>query len=268
MVLEQLIATNWVEKKPWHAFLLGFAYAILGIIGAYFIFGANPSYMAVALTAIFILPSLNKLLAMEENVEIREKKFHLKQLFKDHRDIFEIYFFMFMGIMIAYSIVVFVLPNSIVMKLFQSQLATGGFKGHAFSSGLFWSLFMNNLKIMIVVLILSIVYGAGSILFISWNAAVWGVVAGFVAKTISYQNMLLYYFHDFFIRLPHTLLEMSAYIFVAIAGGVVSKAVLREKLYSKKFNHVLTDGLIFFGISLVCVFLGALIESIVLANFL
>ena len=83
MVLEQVFKEKWIEKKPRHAFILGVIYSIVGIFSARLIFGSNPGLMTVAFTSILLIPSLNQLLQHEENVEIREKKFHIKQLFND-----------------------------------------------------------------------------------------------------------------------------------------------------------------------------------------
>jgi len=41
----------------------------------------------------------------------------------------------------------------------------------------------------------------------------------------------------------------------------VSKAVLREKLHSEKFYHILTDALIFLSIGIALVVIAALIEA-------
>ena len=98
MVFEQIFKTSWIEKRPRYAFLLGVFYSILGLASAYFIFGSNPGLMGVAFTSILLIPSLNRLLQDEENIEIREKKFSLKLLFKDHKDIFEIYTYLFFGV--------------------------------------------------------------------------------------------------------------------------------------------------------------------------
>ena len=54
--------------------------------------------------------------------------------------------------------------------------------------------------------------------------------------------------------------EAIAYISAAIAGGVVSKAVIREKLFSKKFHHIITDALILLGIGFVLVIIAGYLE--------
>jgi uncharacterized membrane protein SpoIIM required for sporulation len=264
MVLEQYFTAKWVEKKPRHAFLLGLIYAIVGIISAKFIFGANPGMMTVAFTSILLIPSLNRLLADEENVEIREKKLSLKLLFKDHKDIFEIYIFLFLGIFASYVLFSLVYSVPETLKLFAPQLKVAGITGRAFDPGFFSELLINNLKVMLVCLVLSLVYGAGSILFITWNASVWGVFFGIVAKEAALEasgNPLLFFISTIIPQLPHLVTEAASYFSAAIVGGVMSKAVLREELHSEKFYHIITDALIFLGIGVALVVLAAFIEA-------
>jgi len=91
MVFENLLKVRLVEKKPGVAFLIGFFFSIIGYYSAKLVFPKGLGYMSVAFISVLLVPMLSKLLRDEENVEIREKKFNLKQLFIDHRDIFEIY---------------------------------------------------------------------------------------------------------------------------------------------------------------------------------
>ena len=45
----------------------------------------------------------------------------------------------------------------------------------------FLPIFSNNFRVMIIFLVLSVIFGAGSILFLAWNASVWGVVFAYMA---------------------------------------------------------------------------------------
>ena len=73
MVFEQLFRVTWIERKG-HAFVLGFVYTILGIISARLIFGEYVGLMSLGFTTILLIPSLNALLRLEENLEIREMR--------------------------------------------------------------------------------------------------------------------------------------------------------------------------------------------------
>lgn len=262
MVLEQLFRLNWIERKE-HAFFLGLIYSLVGLISARIIFPANAGMMSIAFTSILLIPSLGVLLRMEENLEIREKKLSLRLLVKDHKDIFKVYTFLFLGIFLAYSITTLLVPELSILKYFEPQLKSAGIAGSAIVDNELLSILFNNLLVFTVSFVLSLVYGAGSILFLTWNASVWGVVFAYFVKVSSPAigiNQFFAFSGSILPFLPHMITEALAYISAAIVGGVVSKAVLREKLFSKKFHHIVTDALILLVLGLFLVLLAGIIE--------
>ncbi len=262
MVFEQLFRLKWIERKE-HAFFLGFFYSIVALISAKLVFPSNVGMMSIAFASVLLIPSLNILLRMEENAEIREKKLSLRQLFKDHKDIFKVYIFMFLGIFLAYSITSLLLPDFAIKNLFSAQLSSAGMSGSALSEKPFADLVSNNLVVFLVCFFLSLIYGAGSVLFLVWNASVWGVAFGFFAKQASSaagKNIAVGFASSILPFLPHMVTEALAYISAAIVGGIVSKAVIREKLFSRKFHHIITDALIFIVIGFSLVLIAGFIE--------
>ncbi|MEM4259638.1 MAG: stage II sporulation protein M [Candidatus Woesearchaeota archaeon] len=268
MVFEQLFSADWIEKKPLFAFIIGISYSLLGIMSALIIFPNDIGIASLAFTSLLILPSLNQLLTLEENVEIRENKLSLKLLFKDHKDIFEVYIFLFFGIFLTYSFLTLVLPDLAVKTFFSTQLSVMNTTGQAiwFNSVFFWQILSNNFIVLFLCIVLSFLYGAGSILFLVWNASAWGSIFAQLAKQtadVTGQNHFIFFISLIAKVFPHTFLEALSYFFAIIAGGVISKAILREKFSSARFNHVLTDGLIFFGIAIAVLIIGAIIEVFV-----
>lgn len=316
MVLEQLFNVKWIENKPRYAFLLGAAYSLVGLISAKLIFSSQVSLMYIAFTALLLIPTLNRLLQDEENVEIREKKFSLKLLLKDHRDIFEIYAFLFFGILLTSAVLSILLSDSLYIldwyrnlslfvfifiifsfallkapipadkrmllflltilisfigmkvlsssnasSLFSVQLKATGLIGKAYESSMFLSILKNNVLVLLACLLLSFIYGAGSILFLAWNASAWGIAIGYSAQSALTQNPFIGFFQTLLPILPHMLTEAASYFSAAIVGGVVSKAVIREKLFSKKFYHIVTDALIFLVLGFILVVLAAYLEA-------
>lgn len=261
-MFEQYFKINWIIRKE-HSFILGFFYTILGIISARLIFPENIGLMSIAFTSILLIPSLANLLKIEENVEIREKKFHLIQIFKDHKDIFKVYTFLFLGIFSAYSLITLFIPSASLLKMFAPQLKTAGITGLATGSGLLFNIIKNNLLVFFVCFVLSIVYGAGSILFLVWNASVWGVVFVFIIKKateLTQANIVINFITKIVPFLPHMITEALAYISAAIVGGVISKAVLRERYGTKQFKHIITDAVIFLVIGILLVLIAGIIE--------
>jgi len=242
-------------------FTLSFSYTAIGIGSALLIFGKNPSLMSVAFIAILLIPSLNALLQYEESQPIRKKKFSISGLFKDHTDIFSIYLFAFMGIFFAYALFALFLPPAAAQHIFSNQLQVAGLAGGAASSADFTSILLNNLVILLACFLLSLVYGAGSILFLTWNASAWGAIFGFVAKqsSITY-NPLVSFGLVILPVLPHLVTEAASYLSAAIVGGVVSKAILKEKLFSKKFNHILTDGVLLLIFAFLLILIAGFLE--------
>ena len=272
MVFEQLFRPRWLEKRPSASFLIGVFYATIGIISAMLVFPQNVGIISVAFTSMLILPTLNRLLSIEELAEIREKKLSLRLIYRDHRDIFETYIFLFLGIMLTYSIFSLLLNELTIVNIFQSQLSLVGVTGEATQLHYadFFSILLNNFKVLLVSFVFSLVYGAGAILFLTWNASVWGTIFGYIAKqaaAVTNQSVILTFFNLFMQVLPHTVLEVSSYLLAIIAGGVISKAALKEKIGSKKFHHVLTDGFIIFTIALLLIILAAYVEVFLFPEF-
>ncbi len=274
MVLEQIFKPQWIEKKPRHAFLLGFIYSIVGAVSAKLIFGANPGMMTVAFTSILLVPSLNTLLAIEEN-QARQKDRHwlLKQLWLDHYDIVEVYFFMFFGIFLTFAVIAFIFPEEVVIGFFKPMFDVIGISGEA-TKLIGWasnigaptvlSIFLNNFIVTIVCLLLSLIYGAGAIIFITWNAVVWGVVIGFFARqallTSSGVNPVTVFITTVGPFVPHMILESFPYFIAAIIGGIVSKAAVREELFSPRFKEIIKDGAGALAVGLVILLIAAIVE--------
>lgn len=118
MVVEQLIKAKWLEKRPLSAFIIGFIYSLIAFLTSYLIFPSYFGVMSIAFISILLVPTLSKLLSIEENQEIREKKFSILQLLKDHYDIIEIYLSLFLGIFLAYFILLLFVPPDLGLNLF------------------------------------------------------------------------------------------------------------------------------------------------------
>jgi uncharacterized membrane protein SpoIIM required for sporulation len=173
---------------------------------------------------------------------------------------------LFLGIFLAYALFSIKFPNLLVQGIFDSQLRIIGINvGQAVGGLNFYSIFTNNLRIMIIFFVLSLIFGAGSILFLAWNASVWGVVFGFMATR--YINAIDTFVGTFLKVMPHMFLEAGGYFFAIIAGGIMSQAVLREKFGSNKFDYVMKDGSVFLIVSLLLLVLAAFVEVYVYVLF-
>jgi uncharacterized membrane protein SpoIIM required for sporulation len=257
-MLENILKPDWLEKRPRFGFMIGFVYSIIAIIAAWIIFPKSHGIASIAFVSLLLVPSLNKILSIEEIQDASSKKFSLKRIFDDHSDVLEVYFMLFLGIFLAYALFSIKFPGLLINGLFDSQLGIIGIIGQATGSSDFNSILMNNFKVLTIFLVLSLIFGAGSILFLAWNASVWGVVFGYMATLSSNA------FHTLsviFLRvMPHMFAEAGSYFFAIIAGGIMSQAVLREKMGSAKFNYVLKDGAVFLFVAIMLLVLGAVLE--------
>lgn len=258
-MLENILKPDWLEKKPRFAFVIGFVYSLIGIIAALIIFPRSQGIASIAFLSLLLVPSLNSVLKIEEIQDTKSRGFSIKRVLNDHSDVLQIYLLLFLGIFLAYGLFSIRFPELLVSGLFDSQLRIIGVTGNATASGLdFYSIFINNFKVLAIFLILSLIIGAGSILFLAWNASVWGVIFGYVAVHSGDA------FNNFALTLlkvsPHMITEASSYFFAIVAGGIMSQAVLREKVGSAKFNYVMKDGVVFVTISLMLLIVGAFLE--------
>ncbi|MBN1646082.1 stage II sporulation protein M [Candidatus Woesearchaeota archaeon] len=268
MVFEQLFAPRWLEKKPNIIFLLAFVYSEIGILSALWILPQNVDIGSLAFTSLLLLPSLNSLLGLEESIEIKERSLSLIRLFKDHWEILRIYFFMFLGVLLSYAFFALVLNDFTTHHLFRSQIGVLGYSGNAAGeaaslSGEFWSILFNNIGVMVIAFLFSFMYGAGSIFFLTWNASVWGTIFGYFAKESAHYadlNPFMHFGHLFITVFPHMITEAGAYFLVAIAGGVISKAAIKEKPFSRNFNHVMKDAVFFFFLAIFLLVIAAWLE--------
>lgn len=279
MVLEHIFPEDWLEKKARFAFLLGMGYSIIGILLAKLLFPSDPALVAVAFTSLLLLPELYKIFTIEERQEKMDKMFSLKHLLRDDIDVVKIYSFLFIGILLTYSIATIMLPSFTSNELFREQLEVREMTGEATATGhaieftpdLFGSLLSNNFIVLIVCFIVALLTGDGAIFIITWNASVWGTIFGYTAKNAAacYAGVLMpFYFFGiiFIIVLPHMMIEALSYFCAAIAGSIISKDVLLEKFRSKRFKRVLKFNIYLIGIGLLLLLLGALVETFVLDN--
>jgi len=265
-MLENILKPDWLEKQPRFAFLIGMIYSIIAIIAALIIFPKSQGLASIAFLSLLLVPSLSDMFRIEEKQDSVSKKFSIKKIFQDHNDILQVYLMLFLGIFLTYALFSLRFPNLLVQGVFSNQLRIIGMNvGQAVGGFSFGSIFANNFKIMMIFLVLSLVFGAGSILFLAWNASVWGVVFGFLATNS--VNAFDSFFSTFLKVMPHMFLEAGAYFFAIIAGGIMSQAILREKIGSDKFNYVLKDGFVFVVIGFMLLALAALVEVYIYVLF-
>lgn len=270
-MLEQIYPIKLIEKSPIYAFLMGISYTIIGIGLAVLLFPEDPALVAVALISLMFYPTISKLMKQEEAIESKREEFNLFIFLRDHKYVFMVYILFFVGVLLVFSFFALLLPSLATNHIFKNQIdVLYGFTGGAiFEQGLFVDILQNNLMVLIVIFITAFVLGDGGIFLITWNASVWGTIFGNLAKSAalnSHNNPFFYFGVVFAIVAPHMLLEAFTYVVSATTGGVVSKAIIKEKMLSRRFNYIVVNTIISLVFALLVLLLAVAVETYVLGN--
>ncbi len=267
MVFEQFLKIKTIERRPYYAFFLGLLYVFIAYFTSKVFFKESISLAAMFLVTLLLVPTVFKLLAIEER---RERKDGLRRFFYDHRDIFEVYLFIFLGILAGcfllglllgvnifdYQLNLLKSQEGLSSELVQNKLVQG--IGSSFQG--FLGLLENNLAVVLLCFILSFFYGAGAMFLIVLNASVFST---FILFVINNLTTTLNKTAIFGIFLVHLLPELFGFMLAAIAGGVVSKALMKEKFRSEPFKNIMTDASVIFLLSVAFITLAAFLETYV-----
>lgn len=275
MVLEGITNILKAEKKPFQLFYIGFTYATIGVFLSLWIFKEYSSMIMVFLTVLAAIPLVYNAMKLEEQKDIIIEK--QSTLTREHTRVIAVILFLFLGITLAFGFWYTILPGHIIEPLFKTQTQTiAGINNYASggavtSSTLFRLILANNIKVLTFCILFAFIYGFGAIFILTWNASVIGAAIGnFIrtrlestaatmgfAKISSYLQFLSLSLTRY---LVHGIPEIIAYIMGGLAGGIISMAVIRHDLGTKKFEKILFDSSELIIISLIFLTIAALIE--------
>ncbi|MBI5061617.1 MAG: stage II sporulation protein M [Candidatus Aenigmarchaeota archaeon] len=271
MVLESILNPKKAEDRPWYVLILSILFSFIAIFLSYKLFPSQASILAVAFVSMLFIPFFQRLFLLEErkdNIEsIKKKK---DNIFVRHRQLITVYGAFFVGMIITFSIV-FVFYPAVQSSLFSLQIdwfRAQGVTGNSIADTSFERYFMNNSQVMLIAFAFSMLFGAGSVFILSWNASVIAVYLGLVVNKFSAtMGITSAYLYGVPIGvsaiLLHGIPEITAYFFAAIAGGVLSVGLLREEWMSKPFKEVVKDALIFLIAAEFLIVIAAFLEAYV-----
>jgi|GEM_PF-127942 len=129
----------------------------------------------------------------------------------------------------------------------------------------------NNFMVLIFCILFSFLYGAGAIFILTLNASVIGVAVGSTLRRYiamyAFQNHLEFIYNYFnwsvsitLCYMLHGVFEISAYFVGALAGGIISVAVVNHDFRTKKFWRIVIDSLDLIILSILLLFLAGIIE--------
>ncbi len=279
MVLESL-ATEETKESPAYLIIVSCAITIAGVIMAYNTFPQSSSVLAISFTTLALMPFINNLFKKEETKISTEQT--PKRLITENFQVISVYSSIFIGMALAYVIMGVFFPEtnencegiSCMMpekKSFFSEQRTvySSITGKVIAEkecfnndtknfgACFELIFKNNTWVMVMALIFSIVWGAGALFLLGWNASVIGL---FIAMEISAKNIeagitrAISY-------LPHGIPEITAYFIAAIAGGIISAAISKNKFKPNEIKTIIIDAGILIAMATTTLTIGALIET-------
>ena len=282
-MLEKLSELILFRKRWVDAFANGFLMCLIGIVVAMIFFPANAGLVAVFLSSLALMPSIKRMISITEILEGRQREIMRKEvtmiefslarqeidpvhLIKDNKIVFEVYGFIFLGMITCFAIVFLVLPTETVEIMFRQQLsiANVGQAGGEFETFSFF--IKNNFYVLIVSFIIAMLFAEGAVLIVSWNSAYWAAVVVLLAKDMVAEfgnNPVIPVLLIFLAILPHMYLEMLAYLSSIVSGSFLSKAASNERLFGERFNHVLLDAIIILVGSAVLLIIAAWVETFI-----
>lgn len=277
-MLESLVNPKRLEKGPGKMFLIGILYASLSLILVKLFFSNDPvlikysGLLVVIFSVLFTIPFMYFIITKDEKAD--ESIEGIKGVWIVHKDAIYAFVWLFLGFVIAFSFFNIVLGHS---NLLNAQLQTycsinspmnvqscinqytkeGTLTptGAVTGSGRFFSILENNVYVLIFTLIFSLIFGAGAIFILSWNAT---VIASAISIFAKYklsnipQGLLRYMIHG----IP----EIASYFIAALAGGILGIGFLRHGIKDKRFYHILENVILLLFISLIILIIAAFLE--------
>jgi uncharacterized membrane protein SpoIIM required for sporulation len=277
-MIEMIINPKSAEKRPWKMFFVGLVYASLSLLLVKWFFSYDTvlskfsGVIVVTFCVMFSLPFMFFLIRREEAEDEQIEGF--LDVWKMHSDAILAFMWLFLGFVVAFSFWNIVLGDA---NLFNAQVETYcminnpgniedcvqryNFENKDILTGAmtkemrFLSILENNVFVMMFTLIFSLIFGAGAIFVLAWNAS---VIAAAIGIFTQYQVMdiplgiLRYMIHGF----P----EIAAYFTTALAGGIFGVGILRNGVRNKKFLRVLENTIILLFISILILIGAAVLE--------
>jgi uncharacterized membrane protein SpoIIM required for sporulation len=187
--------------------------------------------------------------------DINVKYMKETNFFSRHSKVVEFYCNLFLGMFLAFFMLYVFSSEGFRGIIFKHQLnMIYGPRGNFGLPSVFYSIVANNLKILLLCVFLSLFYGSGAILILTYNASLAGVLyGGFVRNAILGDSIKMVGAY-----LPHTTLEILAYLLAAVSGGILSKAFVGMEPGSERL--LLRDGLKFLLISIALTLIAGWVE--------
>ncbi|MBT3404852.1 hypothetical protein HN832_02025 [archaeon] len=277
-MLEAIINPKEAERGPWKMFFVGLVYASLSLLLVHWFFSSDTvlseysGILVVTFCVMFSLPFIYYTIRREEKQD--EEVEGLFSVWKVHSDAIYSFMWLFLGFVVAFAFWHSVLQNA---SLFNAQIETyclinnpsnlekcvsqyaiseiPEMTGAATSQMRLLSILENNIYVMIFTLIFSLIFGAGAIFVLAWNASVIAAAIGIFTKYRIAEipmGIARYMIHGF----P----EIAAYFITALAGGIFGVGIIRHGVKDRGFVRILENTILLLFIAVVVLIVAAFLE--------
>lgn len=277
-MIESLVNPAKTDKYPIKMLPIGIIYASLSYLLTRLFFSGDPvlsRYSGMIIVTFCVMFSLSFMYFIIKREEAEdEETFGLLNVWQIHKDAIFALMWLFVGFVVAFGFWHLVVQDSTMLN---AQIETycvinspGNVQGCVDSytrgsmlnpTGAYtrtdrlFSIVENNIYVMIFTLIFSLVFGAGAIFVLAWNAT---VIAGAIGIFADYSLSRLpaalarYMIHGF----P----EIGAYFITALAGGILGVGFLRHGINDKRFFRVLENVGVLLFFALIILLLAGVME--------
>src|SRR3989344_1698230 len=207
-MFEMLLNPKRAERHPAEMFLVGLVYASLSVLLVRWIFSQDAvlsnysGMLVVTFTVMFSLPFMYYAIKNEEQKDMESTGF--VRLLMQHGKALSMFMWLFLGFIVAYSfwhilfagsglldaqVSVYCQINRPSPSAFQNcleQYGVGSFKkttGFITSKEKVFMIFANNIYVLIFTLLFSLIFGAGAIFILAWNASVIAAAVGIFTES-------------------------------------------------------------------------------------
>ncbi|MBS3175690.1 stage II sporulation protein M [Candidatus Woesearchaeota archaeon] len=266
MVLEQILDSARVKRHIVFIFSLAFLFVFVGYLVSTLFFGSEVSVAMLFTLTLLLSPSMAHLVSNEEYIERKEGIHHF---FRNHKAIFKVYFFIFLGVFAGFFVLGmygnYYSTFDYQIQFLQSQqgLTTelvDDYLQHGYTPNFenFIGLFGENIKVMLITFVLAIFYGAGSVFLVTLNASVF---AAFLVFVINYFSKISSYaLQTIGVFLIHLIPEITGFFLASLAGSLLSRAILVEKFGSRGYSNILKDCALLLCVAAFFTLLGSFLE--------
>lgn len=269
MVLESLIGIKKIEKHFSFVFFLSFLYVFISYGVSYLFFGKAVSIVTIFTLSLLLIPSLQKIIFAEEKIEA---KYGSKHFFRNNKLVFIAYFAAFLGILVGYLILGAVTDynNSFYYQKTYLEKSEGidrevieGYVAYPIEPSVesYLALFSQNVSVLVICFVLSVFYGAGSVFLIILNGSIAASFMIYVFRVLIYTTYQKSVLAGIF--MIHMIPEIAGFILAAIAGALLSQALITERYHTKRFRNVTRNIFILFAFGLLLLILSAFLELVV-----